>query len=617
MAAKSVIRRIFSSLWRALDSVRKIVHLLLMLLVLALVGAAMAPRLDSVPDSGALVLAPQGELVDQLSGDPFERAIARAQGAEAPETLLRNLIEAIRRARDDGRIKALVLDLDGLGASGLSKLQELGDEIERFKESGKPVIASGDAYNRNQYYLAAHADSVYLHPMGEVLVEGYGRYVPYYKSLLDRLYVDYHVWTVGEYKSFVEPITRDSMSEADREASSAYLEAMWSSYEEDVTAARGLEAGSVDRYMNEAVSLLEAAGGDAAQAALDYGLVDELVHRDEVRARLREIVGEDPGTGDDFPSIGHRSYLTATRAADLPLEADEEVAIVVASGEILPGAQPQGTVGGESTARLIRRAAENDSVKALVLRVDSPGGSAFASEVIRRELEAFQESGRPVVVSMSSVAASGGYWISMGADEVWANPTTLTGSIGVGATLPTFDRTLEQIGVNVDGVGTNELAGAVDVTRPLPDKVDELIGLSVERIYEEFVARVAESRDMSVGAVEEVARGRVWIGSDAAERGLVDELGQLDDTVDAAAGLAGLEEDAYGVTYVEPALGFAERIALEMMRAGTPVASALGLKPELPESLRRLMDATSEPPAFARRFEDPRGVLSYCFCDVR
>jgi protease IV len=620
MTSGSLLRRVFGSIARTLDRVRKTLHLLVMLVLLALVLGAIVPDQPRIPVSAALLLEPQGVIVDQLSGDAFERAIARAQGIALQETLLRDLIEALRAAKDDARIKVVVLKLDAMSGAGLSKLQELAEELAAFKESGKPVIAVGDGFDRNQYYLAAHADEVYMHPLGLVLVDGYSRYLPYYKSALDKLYVDYNVWTVGEYKSFVEPITRDDMSSEDREASSAYLDVLWTSYQSDVAAARELAPDALQRYADEIPALLREVGGDTGRLALDYGLVDDLLPRDGVRERVKEIVGNGPASADEkdgYPSIGHDAYLAAVRARQVPSDHASQVAVVVASGTILDGVQPPGTIGGESTAELIRRATEEETVKALVLRVDSPGGSSFASDVILRAIEVFQQSGRPVVVSMGSVAASGGYWISMSADEIWASDTTLTGSIGVGATIPTFQRTLGQLGVRVDGVGTTELAGGLDLTRALGANIKEVIGQSVEFTYDQFISKVAAGREREIADVDRVARGRVWIGSQAQERGLVDRLGDLDDAIASAAELAGLAEGAYGIEYVEPQLSVADRLLLELIGSTAPVAALFGFEPKLPHSLKALLTAAAEPLAFLARFNDPRGIYAYCFCDVR
>ncbi len=616
----NVLRKI----WRALDGVRKVLHLLVLLVLTIIVLALLAPDEPRIPRDAALILAPEGALVEQLSGDPVSRAIARARGIPQREVLVNDLIEVIREAADDDRIRVLVLQLDGLSGAGLSKLQELADEIILFKASGKPVIAVGDGFTRNQYYLAAHADDIYMHPMGFVYIDGYSRFSPYYKSAIDSLSIDFNVWTVGEYKSFVEPITRDDMSDEDREASGQYLGALWDAYQADVTAARELRTTAFQQYADTATDLLTEANGDTARMALDYGLVDELLPRDGINARLKALVvdsdeednGDDDGA-DDYPRIGHEAYLRVLRGEASDPSAEDSVGVVVASGIILDGTQPPGTVGGDSTARLIRRATANERIKALVLRVDSPGGSAFASEVVLRELEVFQESGRPLVASMGSVAASGGYWISMSADEIWASPTTLTGSIGIGATFPTFQRSLDRLGIHVDGVGTTALAGQLDPLRELGPDIVAIIGQSIQYGYDQFVGKVASHRDQSVEEIDGVARGRVWIATDARDRGLIDNLGNLSDAIASAAGLAGLEEDGYRIEYLEKELDFSERIALELAQVFAPLVRALGVEPVVPLELQWLVDVAVEPFRLLERLNDPRDLYAYCFCEAR
>ena len=616
----NVLRKI----WRALDGVRKVLHLLVLLVLTVIVLALLAPDEPRIPRDAALILAPEGALVEQLSGDPVSRAIARARGIPQREVLVNDLIEVIREAADDDRIRVLVLQLDGLSGAGLSKLQELADEIILFKASGKPVIAVGDGFTRNQYYLAAHADDIYMHPMGFVYIDGYSRFSPYYKSAIDSLSIDFNVWTVGEYKSFVEPITRDDMSDEDREASGQYLGALWDAYQADVTAARELRTTAFQQYADTATDLLTEANGDTARMALDYGLVDELLPRDGINARLKALVvdsdeednGDDDGA-DDYPRIGHEAYLRVLRGEASDPSAEDSVGVVVASGIILDGTQPPGTVGGDSTARLIRRATANERIKALVLRVDSPGGSAFASEVVLRELEVFQESGRPLVASMGSVAASGGYWISMSADEIWASPTTLTGSIGIGATFPTFQRSLDRLGIHVDGVGTTALAGQLDPLRELGPDIVAIIGQSIQYGYDQFVGKVASHRDQSVEEIDGVARGRVWIATDARDRGLIDNLGNLSDAIASAAGLAGLEEDGYRIEYLEKELDFSERIALELAQVFAPLVRALGVEPAVPLELQWLVDVAVEPFRLLERLNDPRDLYAYCFCEAR
>jgi protease-4 len=599
---------------------RRLLHLIVLLAIflpLLIVGVGVGVP---VPESAALVIAPQGALVEQLSGDPLERAIAKAQGTPLQETLVRDVIDALRAAAADERIKAVVLDLDGLGGTGLSKLQEVGAELARFKEGGKPVIAIGDGFTRDQYYLAALADDVYMHPMGIVLVDGYSRYLPYYKSALDKFYVDYNVWTVGEYKSYVEPITRDDMSPQDEEASRVFLDALWAAYQADVTTARNLAAPALQRYADEIVSLLDEAGGDTAKLAVDYGLVDELLTRDAMRERIREAIGEDeqaPTRGDEFTQVALENYIAAIRAESPPALGRNKLAVIVAAGSILDGVQPPGSIGGDSLAELIRTARTDEAVKGLVLRVDSGGGSAFASEVILREIEVFKETGRPVVVSMSSVAASGGYWIAMAADEIWASPTTLTGSIGVGATIPTVPRALDQLGIHVDGIGTTAISGGLDITRPLPEGLKGLVANSVERTYADFIDKVARHRERSVEEIDAVAHGRVWVGTDALDRGLVDKLGTLAAAVESAAELAGLEPDSYALDYLEQEPTFAERLLFSLTaKTVAGIDRVFGL-PKWPAVVTEAVEATLAPLEFADRLNDPRGIYAYCFCDTR
>jgi protease-4 len=611
--------RIVAGIWRGLDRLRRLLHLILLLgFFLLLVVSSFGGRVF-VPDTAALVIAPRGTLVDQLSGDAFERALARIQGATLQETLVRDIVDALRGARDDERIKAVVLDLDEMTGAGLSKLQEIAAAIRSFKESGKPVIAVGDGYTRDQYYLAAQADDVFMHPMGLVLVDGYSRFMPYYKSLLDKVYVDYNVWTVGEYKSFVEPITRDDMSPQDEEATRVFLDALWGAYQADVTGARGLAGPALQRYADDIVTLLEETDGNTARLAVSYGLVDELLTRDAMRERVREAIGEvqrPTRQPDRYTQVSLEDYVAWLRTDGAPELKPNKVAVVVASGTILDGAQPPGTIGGDSTSELIRQARNDSAVKALVLRVDSGGGSAFASDVILNELERFQATDRPVVVSMGSVAASGGYWIAMGADEIWASPTTLTGSIGVGATIPTIPRTLDWLGVHVDGIGTTELAGALDITRPLGDEIKGLIDLSVRHTYADFVGKVAQHRERSVEEIDAAAHGRVWVGTDALDRGLIDRLGDLGDAIDSAAELAGLESGSYVLEYVEQQLGFAERLVLSMSAHVVAGIDRLVDLPRWPGAVTEVLESKLAPLAFIDRLNDPRGIYAYCFCDT-
>jgi protease-4 len=610
--------RIFTFVGRWLDRIRKTLHLLFMLAALALIYILLSPSTPVVPARGALILDPEGIIVDELSGDPVQRALALAQGMSFGETLLADLVEAVRTGASDERIRALVLDLDGLRGAGLSKLEELADEISRFRATGKPVYAVGNGFTRDQYFLAAAADEILMHPMGLVLIDGYSSYIPYYKSALDKLQVDYNAWTAGEFKSYVEPWTLDGMSDADRLARGAYLGAMWDNYQRDVAAARGLESAALQQYADEFVPLLREMDGDTGRLAVEFGLVDATMPDDLMRQRIRSAVsaGDIAGSSDAFPAIRHRDYLTALRATRASGSESRLIALIVASGTILEGAQPPGSVGAESLSSLIRQAREDQRIRALVLRIDSPGGSAFASEVIRRELEVFRATGKPIVVSMGSVAASGGYWIAMSADEIWASPSTLTGSIGVGATFPTVQRTLERLGVRIDGLGTTALADGMDPFRGISPPMGEYIQMLVDRTYRDFIDMVAEHRELTTDSVLAAADGRVWIGSEAERLGLVDRLGGLDQALESAAELAGLAPGSYGVERLSPELGWAGQLALGLIRITAPVLPALKVESPLPDGLDQLLDAATEPLAFFERLSDPRGIYAYCFCGV-
>ncbi|HWP94390.1 MAG TPA: signal peptide peptidase SppA [Gammaproteobacteria bacterium] len=604
----------FRWLWKVVDvSRRVIVNLIFFFILLLLLAALLTPKKALLPDSAALVVAPQGDIVEEYSGDPVERAIDKSLGKERLEMRLRDVVAAIDAAAKDHRIKALVLRPDEMfgGPLALTKLQEIRRAVARFRESGKPVIAYGGAFDQEQYYLAAMADEVLMHPMGFVFIEGYGHFRLYFKEALDKLAIDWNVFRVGEYKSFAEPFMRNGMSPESREADLAWLNALWEEYQADVTAARKLEADALARYVDGAVPALDRHGGDAARLALEAKLVDRLVTQDEMERHLIELVGEDEDT-HSFNQIGVEDYLKAVDHENglVPLHGADKVAVVVASGSILPGQQKPGTIGSESTGELIRRARFDDDVKALVLRVDSGGGSAFASDLILRELELVQADGKPVVVSMSSVAASGGYWISMGADEIWAHPATITGSIGVVGMFPTLQRSLEKLGIRSDGVGTTPFAGALRPDRAMSADMKRLMQLSVDHVYRQFITKTAEARDLKLEEVDHVARGRVWSGRDARRLGLVDEFGGLEEAVEAAAARAGLESGKYSVTYIEPELSFMDRLLIDMLsgahRAGLGVTAELSTERRVERLVRGMLRAAE--------LHDPAGMYAYCFC---
>ncbi len=614
-AAGARVAAFLRSLFRIIElSARLIVSLAVLAVVVMLLVWIVPQRGPDVPDSTALVVAPSGYLVEQARGYGFEELLLDLLGQPIdPETSMRPLLEAIDRAKDDDRVKVLVLDLNRMAGGGLSKLQRLKEAIEEFKESGKPVAAFSDFYLQSQYYLASLADEVYVNPMGMVVLPGYGGYRRYYKEALDRIDARWNVFRVGEYKSAVEPYIRNDMSDEAREARREWLSDLWRGYRDDVAAARELDPETLESYASEYHLQLAEHGGDAAQLALETGLVDHVAPRDAVRARLIELAGEEEETGS-FNQIGYRSYLSVTEGEDK--DADNVVAVVVAKGSILDGRQPAGTIGGDSTAKLIREAREDEDVKAVVLRVDSPGGSAFAAEIIRREVELTREAGKPVVASLGSVAASGGYWISMTSDEIWASGSTITGSIGIYAMIPTFEQSLRKLGIHNDGVVTHPMAGLTGVDRDLPVEVRESLRLMIEEGYEEFITKAAAGRGMEVEEIDRIARGRVWSGEDAHRLGLVDQLGGLDEAVSAAAKLADLGDD-YRRRYVEVRPTQRQQLLSWLVTRARPwlgdqrtSRSSGGLENPL---LRGLVDDLGVLTDSRRPFE----LVAYCFCDYR
>ena len=611
-------RAFFSGLWRGLDGLRKVLHLIVLLVILAVVIGVMRSGVPRIPSEAALLIAPEGTLVEQLSGDPLDRAVAQARGDGHTETLLWDLTDSIRAAAHDRRIKVVALDLDKFDGSTLPTMEEVASALREFRASGKKVIAYGTQLSQERYYLAAQADEVDLDPIGFVLIDGYDRYRTYLKDALDKLGVDINVFRVGAFKSAVEQFTRTSMSPEDREESRSYLTALWSSYQGEVTGARKLAPTALSDYVDTLSKTVPAAGGDAARVALQAKLVTAVKSRPDVEKRLIELVGEDEDTGS-FHSVTVSEYLRYARAQKkLHADGKPRIGVIVAEGEILDGEQPPGTIGGESTARLIRQARVDKDIKAVVLRVDSPGGSVLASEQIYRELTALRAAGKPLVVSMSGYAASGGYYISAPADEIWASPATITGSIGIFAIIPTVDKTLGKIGVSVDGVGTTPLSGQLRIDRPLGDEARTLLQAGVSRGYEEFLSRVAAGRKKTRDEVNTIAQGRVWAGTDAQRLGLVDHLGSFDDAVKATARRANLT--SYTTEILEPEVTWVEALALQLKShaaiAMLPLVSGDRSLAQVAEIAQRL-DPLTRRVAQLSRFSVPNRLYAYCFCEVR
>jgi len=545
--------------WRVLDSTRRVaLNLLFVAVVVALVIVVAKRGPPGLEEGTALVLDLKGTIVEQHAAGLRAMALAQATGQEAPDTQLRDVLGVLDAAAKDPRIDRVVLMLDDLQGAGLPVLREVAAALERFKAAGKPVVAWGSAFNQRQYYLAAHANEVLLDPFGLVFLDGYGRYRNYYRDALDKLGITVNLLRVGKYKSFAEPYIANGPSDDAREADSYLYNALWATYIEGVEKARKAPPQTVMAYINGMSDRLVAAGGDPAKTALDSRLVDGLKTRDQLRQLMIERGAKDK-EGKTFRQVSFEGYLAHVK----PATGGDAVGVIVAEGEIIDGKARAGTVGGLSTAELVRKARHDEKIKAIVLRVNSPGGSVFGSELVRRELELARAAGKPVVVSMGNVAASGGYWISMSSDEVMADPATVTGSIGVFGLLPTADKALDKIGVHTAGVTTTWVGGAADPRLPFNPRVGELIQLGVNHVYAEFTTRAAAARKTTPEKIDEVAQGRVWSGAQAKERGLVDSLGGYSEALKSAARRGKLGDDkgeGFRVAYIESEPGVLQRV---------------------------------------------------------
>ena len=624
------VARFFVGLWDVMNFTRRLILnllffgllLLVLIVFLAAVGKG-SSGVVPVHERTTLVIAPEGRLVEQYTTDPLTRAVARALGdTSAEEVQLRDLLRAIEAARDDKNIERVLLNLDKLQPAGMASTREVAQALGGLRASGKQVVAFGEGITQAQYLLAAQADEIYLDPMGGLMLEGLARYRQYFRTALqDKLGVDVHLFRVGEFKSAAEPYILDAASPEAKEADLYWMNDLWQRYLADIGAARKLDPAQLAAQIDALPEGIEAAGGDIARHALEMKLVDGLKTREELDQLLTERGLADEDDEHGFRSVSLGGYLAHLDGRRLPIDKRPQVAVVVAEGEITGGEQPAGSIGGVSTAALLRQVRDDEHVQAVVLRVDSPGGEVFASEQIRREVEQLKAAGKPVVVSMGDLAASGGYWISMNADRIYADPSTITGSIGIFGMFPNFTRTLDKIGVHTDGVSTTRIAGAFDVTRPLDPQVGRVVQAVIDKGYADFTGKVADARGKSVEQVDEVARGRVWSGAQAKERGLVDEMGNLGQAITDAAGRAELEQDKYQVVYVDkPATPFAQfltglagsRLGAVLLRDSDLARVLLerALPAEAGAQLRFVENALKD------RNGAPVKTLAYCFCGL-
>jgi protease-4 len=609
---KTVFRYIglfFKGIWKVINFTRLAIINLLFFAIIAMLYFAFThvdPASTEVKTKSALVLNLSGPIVEQRRYySPMDSFTGSLFGNELPkENVLFDIVDSIRHASTDDNISGLVLSLKDMPETNLTKLRYIAKAINEFKATGKPVYAYGAFYNQSQYYLSSYADTIFLAPDGAVLIKGYSAYSMYFKSLLEKLDVTTHVFRVGTYKSAVEPFLRDDMSDEAKESARRWVTQLWEGYVEDVATNRQIDPATLNPDMDQFLALLQNVDGDLAKLSQQLGLVDELATRQQINQSMIETFGSDNKGG--FNAVGYYRYQ-AEMPHKMP-EHDDSIAVIVASGSIMDGKQPRGTIGGDTTAALLKQARENKKVKSVVLRVDSPGGSAFASEVIRNEVAALREAGKPVVVSMSSVAASGGYWISMSADKIIAQPTSITGSIGIFSVVTTFEKGLDEIGVHTDGVGTSPFSG-VGFTRGLSKGASQAFQMGIENGYKRFIGLVADNRDLTVEQVDQVAQGRVWTGKDALEHGLIDQIGDFDDAVAEAAQLAQLE--AYDIYWVEEPLTPAQQFVQDMMQQ-VNVSLGLNIESLVPQSLLPVAKQLQQHSTLLDTLNDPKGQYVLC-----
>ena len=597
---------LLKSIWRILAAISKAISVLVPLVlfgfVILIFSASVSESVpEALPEQAGLLIAPNGPLVEDRSElEPFDALFA----ADFPEELLlSSLIEAIDQAADDPRITSIVLDLEGMVGPSTSQTMEIVEAIDRFKASGKPVLAHADYLSQSQYLLASSADELVVHPEGGAMLTGFGVYRTYMKQFLDNIKVNFHVFRVGENKSAVEPYMRDDMSDSQREVVGQWLGSLWRDYSQMVETSRGLEPGDLDVFINAFPERLVASNGDVAETFLKAGLVDQLLNDDDLEIWLADKVGVTDSSGE-AELVGLRRYINDYQSAESGSN-DAVIAVVAIEGSLMPGSSGQGVAGSDSIISHLERA-HDDDIAALVVRINSGGGSVFASEVIRTKIEAIAADGIPVIASMGGAAASGGYWIAAQADEIWAMPTTITGSIGVWSVFPTLEGVLDYAGLTVDGVGTTDLAASFDASQALDDRSAAIFQATVDGIYDDFIALVSERRDMSPEAVDEIAGGKVWIGRDAIDIGLVDELGSLDRAVAAAATRAGVAEGYQAVRYgteVSP-----QQLVLEELGRNFGLAGVRGF-----DSVWQWLAPIRQQLAFIDTLRDPKHVYLQCF----
>jgi len=606
------IINIFRWVGRFLTSFRtwtlNIAFLVLIFFIISAISTQGSKKVTHVSTSGILVLTLSGDIVEEKqSSDPISKVLNEKLGLSTlpTDTLLQDILDTINTAGEDENVVCLLLDLSNLGSVGLNQLQLIGQALSNFKENNKLIIAAEDYYPQKAYYLASYADEIYLNPMGGVDLHGIGTFRLYFKDAIDKLKVNYNVFRVGSFKSAMEPIMRNSMSDEVKTQNMTWLTMLWDTISADILRERKLKPKAIETYIENIPSELVIAGGDTARLALDSGLVDGLKTREELRSYLVQISGSD-GQGS-FQQITFNNYLNSISRSYVNNGLEEpSIGIIIAEGAILNGEQPIGAIGGDSLGKMIRTARDDSNINALVLRVVSGGGSVFASEIIRQEILEFKKTGKPIVISMGSMAASGGYWIAADADEIWASPVTLTGSIGIFAAIPTFEESLSSMGIYNDGVGTTSLASSLNLTRPISPLLKETISISLRHGYDQFLSIVSAGRSIEKDQIAKVAEGRVFDGKTAMGLGLVDKLGTMDDAIKSAATLAGLTE--YSAHYINKPKTMTD----EIMQIFSGKFTEWLISESLPQSLLSLRNKLTTPIEKFLLFDDPKGLYAHC-----
>ena len=608
------IKNLFGFIWTNLGRLRRFLNGLLLFLFFSAFLVLLIPIKYDIKDRSILLINLKGELVEQLQGDPFERAADEFFGEIRNETLVQDVIDALEYAKTDKRISLIILRLDEFTYGGLSKLERIANTIDRLRDNDKEIIAIAESYNRSSYYLAARTNKVLLHPDGYIAPEGFSFYSNYYSDLIDKIKVEFNIFRVGSFKSAIEPFVRNNMSNESRETRLRLAKEFWYKYENDIAASRKLIDNGLTKYSKDLMKEIEDTEQNIATIALSNNIVDELITRNQLLNNLKKEYQLDDDELEEH-MISMNNYLFALNSEKAEQERENNVGIIIASGQILDGNQPPGLIGSDSLISIIKEAQKDESVKALVLRIDSPGGSAFASEEILEQLIEFKSTEKPLIISIGSVAASGGYWIAMAGDKIFASEVSITGSIGIFAMLPTIHNTLAEIGIYNDGVTSNDINTDFYIDRELSPDLKKIIQSQIEHGYRTFVNKVAFHRDMRPGQVENIADGQIWTGIEALNNGLIDQIGGLDEAVLEAASLAKIDSLNYGIKLIEDDFSGTRLFSKSIIET----LSAFGFNYQYSKNeknpIHKIDSFIQKRISLLMRFNDPKGIYAYCFCE--